>query len=126
VLSAPAGPTAGGGGAAAGWYPPAQFAGLGGGLSGGGGSPAVSASAGHSGTIGRLSVPSSWAVAPSELEAASPGLLQAHAASSAHPGTGGLLRGIPLTGTGVGRRAGGFIHRYGFRHAVMPRPPSAG
>jgi PPE-repeat protein len=118
------GTTAGAGGA---WYPTPQFAGLGG--LGGWGSPAsVSASVGQAGTIGRLSVPPTWAAAtPQGLETTAPGLLSAHAGSHVNPGTSGLLRGMPLAGTGMGRRAaGGFVHRYGFRHSVMPRPPSAG
>jgi PPE-repeat protein len=119
------GTTAGAGGA---WYPTPQFAGLAG-LGGWAGSPAsVSASVGQAGTIGRLSVPPSWAAAtPQGLETTAPGLLSTHAGSHVNPGTSGLLRGIPLAGTGLGRRApGGFVHRYGFRYAVMPRPPSAG
>jgi PPE-repeat protein len=118
------GTTAGAGGA---WYPTPQFAGLGG--LGGSCSPAsVSASAGQAGTIGRLSVPPAWAAAtPQALETATPGLLGTHAGGQLNPGTSGLLRGIPLAGTGMGRRAaGGFVHRYGFRYSVMPRPPSAG
>jgi PPE-repeat protein len=87
----------------------------------------VSAGVGQAGTIGRLSVPASWAAAPQQtITAESPGLLSTHSAH-VHPQTSGLLRGLPLTGTGLGHRAaGGFIHRYGFRHAVMPRPPAAG
>ena len=88
----------------------------------------VSASVGQAGTIGRLSVPSAWAAtAPPQISStASPGWFgtQAHAAGAAGPG--GLLRGIPLNGAGGRRAAGGFIHKYGFRHTVMPRPPSAG
>jgi PPE-repeat protein len=116
----PGGSTAGTGGA---WYPTPQFAGLG----GWGGPAPVSASVGQGGTIGRLSVPPSWATgAPQALGSATPGLLNGHAAY-VHPSTSGLLRGLPLAGTGVSRRAAsGLIHRYGFRHAVMPRPPSAG
>jgi PPE-repeat protein len=90
----------------------------------------VSASAGQAGTIGRLSVPASWAAAAPQqaIGTEAPGLLGAQAVAHDHPGpASGLLRGVPLTGAGLGRRAaGGFIHRYGFRHAVMPRPPSAG
>ena len=89
----------------------------------------VSASVGQAGTIGRLSVPSAWAAAAapqisSISSTASPGLFgtQAHAAA----GPGALLRGIPLSGTGARRAAGGFIHKYGFRHTVMPRPPAGG
>jgi PPE-repeat protein len=124
LTTGPGGTTAGAGGA---WYPTPQFAGLGG--LGGWGSPAsVSASVGQAGTVGRLSVPPTWAAAtPQALETGSPGLLSTHAGSHLNPGTSGLLRGIPHTGTGLGRRAaGGFVHRYGFRYSVMPRPPSAG
>ncbi|MDA3665041.1 hypothetical protein PFJ02_24085, partial [Mycobacterium xenopi] len=53
------GTTAGAGGA---WYPTPQFAGLGG-LGGWGGPASVSASVGQAGTIGRLSVPPTWAAA---------------------------------------------------------------
>ncbi|SPX92810.1 PPE family protein [Mycobacterium xenopi] len=118
------GTTAGAGGA---WYPTPQFAGLGG-LGGWGGPASVSASVGQAGTIGRLSVPPTWAAAtPEALSDTAPGFLSSHVASSAQPAASGLLRGIPLAGTGVGRRAaGGFVNRYGFRWAVMPRPPSAG
>jgi PPE-repeat protein len=94
----------------------------------GGGGP-VSASVGQAGTIGRLSVPSSWAAAPQQAitpEASSAGLFGANAHGGS-AGSGGLLRGVPLVGTGAGRRAaGGFVHRYGFRYAVIPRPPAAG
>jgi hypothetical protein len=120
------GTTAGSGGA---WYPTPQFAGLGGLGGWAGSSPgSVSASVGQAGTIGRLSVPPTWAAAtPQGLETTAPGLLGTHAASHVNPGTSGLLRGMPLAGTGIGRRAaGGFVHRYGFRYAVVPRPPSAG
>ena len=44
----------------------------------------------------------------------------------ANGGSSALLRGVALNGAGTGRRSAGFVHRYGFRHAVMPRPPSAG
>ncbi|WP_375487638.1 PPE family protein [uncultured Mycobacterium sp.] len=89
----------------------------------------VSASVGQAGTIGRLSVPASWAAAAPQqaIGPEAPGLLGAQTIAHSHPGaSSGLLRGVPLTGAGIGRRAGGFINRYGFRHAVMPRPPSAG
>ena len=92
------------------------------------GAGAVSASAGQAGTIGRLSVPSAWAAAaPQQISStASPGWFatQAHAAGAAGPGA--LLRGIPLNGAGGRRAASGFIHKYGFRHTVMPRPPAGG
>jgi PPE-repeat protein len=117
----PGGSTAGAGGA---WYPTPQFAGLG--LGGHSGGNVVSANVGQAGTIGRLSVPQSWAgAAPPATRAEGPPVYGAGYSGGASEGSGGLLRGVPLTG--VGRRASvGFVHRYGFRHSVMPRPPSAG
>jgi len=41
------------------------------------------------------------------------------------PDSNGLLTGVPISKNSAGR-GGGFLVRYGFRHAVMPRPPSAG
>ncbi|BBZ13809.1 PPE family protein [Mycobacterium branderi] len=119
VTFGPGGTTAGAGGA---WYPTPQFAGLGLGHGGGG---AVSANVGQAGTIGKLSVPPGWTGATSSaLEPQSAGALGAQA-PGASANTQGLLRGMPLTG--AGRRAtGGFVHRYGFRHSVVSRPPSAG
>jgi PPE-repeat protein len=100
-----------------------QFSGLG----GVGSSGPVSANVGQAGMIGRLSVPPNWAAgaeSPQAMSSAAPALLSSEVQGS-RAGASGLLRGMPLNG--VGRRAsGGFIHRYGFRHAVMPRPPSAG
>jgi hypothetical protein len=37
----------------------------------------------------------------------------------------GMLGGVPMGGASGGR-GNGFVVRYGFRHAVMPRPPWAG
>ncbi|OBI51638.1 hypothetical protein A5707_13700 [Mycobacterium kyorinense] len=95
-----------------------------GGFAGLGGGARVSASVGQAGSIGKLSVPPAWA-------AAAPGTSPAGAATpisslAARPDTtpAGLLRGLPLSGTG--RRTEGFIHRYGFRYPVVPRPPAAG
>jgi PPE-repeat protein len=45
--------------------------------------------------------------------------------AAVEPTSNGLLGGIPMGG-GSGSRSGGFVVRYGFRHSVMPRPPSAG
>ncbi|BBY08689.1 PPE family protein [Mycobacterium noviomagense] len=121
LTSGPGGTMAGVGGA---WYPTPQFAGLGG-LRGWGDPASVSASLGQAGTIGRLSVPPSWATAtPQTPVNEAPGFVGIH--SHTHGSTSGLLRGMPLAGTSLGRAAGGFIHRYGFRQAVMSRPPSAG
>ncbi len=112
------GATAGAGGA---WYPTPQFAGLG--L--GNGLP-VSAGIGQASTLGRLSVPAGWPGATSaEME-------EAQLVSSVRglpPTSNAMLNGVPMgaaNAAGVGRRGGGYVVRYGFRHAVMPRPPSAG
>lgn len=87
---------------------------------------AVSAGAGQAGAVGSLSVPRSWAAAAPAASLTSP----APPVTTAAPGdqAKGLLRGIPLTGTGAGQRAaGGAIgQRYGFRHAVMARPLAGG
>ncbi|MBV8177264.1 MAG: PPE family protein [Mycobacterium sp.] len=99
-----------------------QFAGLGG--LGNGGVP-VSAGLGQAGTLGRLSVPASWpGMTPAEME-------EVQLVSSVRPGvapsSNALLNGVPMASAGaLGRRGGGYTVRYGFRHAVMPRPPSAG
>jgi PPE-repeat protein len=108
--------------------PPGAVGGAWGALGLGGGGPIspVSASAGQADTIGRLSVPPSWPAASSALSPTTTEAMPVNptsAASKASPA--GLLRGIPMTGAG-GRGSGGFIHRYGFRHTVMPRPPAAG
>ena len=113
------GATAGAGGA---WYPTPQFAGLG----GLGGTP-VSAGVGQAGTIGRLSVPASWAGStPPGAAAEEPVTLASSIRGGIPPTSNALLNGMPM-GRGVaGQRGSGYVVRYGFRHAVMPRPPSAG
>ncbi len=90
--------------------------------------PSVSGGVGQAGTVGRLSVPSTWAAAtPATTPATTSAPVSAiNASSHPHTGPNGLLRGIPLSNTGAGRRAGGFVHKYGFRHTVMPRSPGAG
>jgi PPE-repeat protein len=113
------GTTAGAGGA---WYPTPQFAGLA--PFGNGGAP-VSAGLGQASTLGRLSVPAGWPGATPEA------VQEAQLVSSVRgvpPTSNAMLNGVPMGGNaaGVGRRGGGYVVRYGFRHAVMPRPPSAG
>jgi len=112
------GATAGAGGA---WYPTPQFAGL-----GFSGSP-VSAGVGQASTLGRLSVPAGWPGATSaEIEEAQ---LVSSVRAGVAPTSNAMLNGVPMGSgnlAGAGRRSGGFVVRYGFRHAVMPRPPSAG
>ncbi len=110
--------------------PPAAALGASGvGGAGLGGSPAaVSASFAEAGTIGRLSVPQSWAAAAA-APATSPAVTAAapvnQISAAAGGGPAGFLRGIPLAGAAKsGSR--GFVHRYGFRHSVIPRPPAAG
>ena len=125
----PGGATAGAGGA---WYPTPQFAGLhlgavGGGLGGAHPAGAVSASAGEAGRVGMLSVPANWTnpTAEATLVSAVSEETPANAGATAVPGNA-LLRGIP-TGA-VGRRSAGYGYttKYGFRYAVLTRPPSAG
>jgi PPE-repeat protein len=118
--------TAGGAGAAGSApIPGAGLPALSSGL-GSGGAP-VAAAVGQAESIGPLSVPPSWAggaagLNPTGQAAAS---LSALRTAEANTGPGGLLRGVPLSGAGR-RGSGGFVHKYGFRYNVMPRPPSAG
>jgi hypothetical protein len=119
------------------WLPAAPAAGLrdaiwpnfagGGGLGGlGNGGVPVSASLGQAGTLGRLSVPASWAgMTPTQMEEVQ--LASSVRAAGVGPSSNAMLNGVPMAGAGaLGRRGGGYTVRYGFRHAVMPRPPSAG
>jgi PPE-repeat protein len=116
----PGGATAGAGGA---WYPTPQFAGLG---FGNGGLP-VSAGIGQASTLGRLSVPPGWPGAtPAAMEEAQ--LASAFRPLGA-PTSNAMLNGVPMANAvnaAAGRRGTGYVVKYGFRHAVMPRPPSAG
>jgi PPE-repeat protein len=124
----PGGATAGAGGA---WFPTPQFAGLHlGGIGGLGGvhpAGAVSASAGEAGRVGMLSVPANWTnpTAEATLVSAVSEETPVNAGGGGVPGNA-LLRGIP-TGA-VGRRSAGYGYttKYGFRHSVLTRPPSAG
>jgi PPE-repeat protein len=111
------GTTAGVGGA---WYPTPQFAGL---APFGNGAP-VSAGIGQAGTLGRLSVPAGWPGAtPAAMEEAQ---LASTFRPIASPSSNAMLNGMPMANAGAGRRSTGYVVKYGFRHAVMPRPPSAG
>ena len=136
------GTTAGSGGA---WFPTPQFAGLhlgaiaAGSVSGNTGGPML-VSAGSAGKIGMMSVPPSWASPTTQAEVTlasavmedTPITFGAGAGTSGGPGGPGggpgntLLRGIPA---GIaGRRAAGYgyTNKYGFKHSVLARPPSAG
>jgi PPE-repeat protein len=93
-----------------------------------GGSPAaVTAGLAKSGAIGGLSVPPGWAGASSAPNAVGAQLVSTTGISSTpHSAPSGLLRGMPMMSAAAGRRGGGYIHKYGFRHVVMSRPPAAG
>jgi PPE-repeat protein len=113
------GTTAGSGGA---WYPTPQFANL---APFGHGTP-VSAGIGQASTLGRLSVPANWPGAtPTAMEAEQPAMLT-NSVRPIAPTSNALLNGVPMSNAINGRRSSQFVVRYGFRHAVMPRPPSAG
>ena len=125
-------------GATGAWYPTPLFAGLHlgaigrvGAVSGTVGGPML-ASAGSAGHVGRLTVPSSWSTPTTEAALVSAAAEDIPTAAGAGPsgrpaGPGNtLLRGMPA---GIpGRRAAGYgyTHRYGFKHSVIARPPSAG
>ncbi|WP_081283657.1 PPE family protein [Mycobacterium intracellulare] len=103
----------------------ATLRGVGGTLGGGpvssGASSPVSAGLGRAGTVGHLSVPQSWAAAaPATGADAAPSAVSTVGAGPEAKGSG-LLRGVPLTGSGRG--AGGKIvgQRYGFRPMVVAR-----
>lgn len=91
------------------------------------GSP-VSAGWGQATAIGKLSVPPTWSATtvaqitplPTGTESLGAGVNPAHAATSSS-----LLRGIPMSGAGR-RTAEGYVTKYGFRHSVLTRSPSAG
>jgi PPE-repeat protein len=89
----------------------------------------VSASLGESSTLGRLSVPASWQGAtPAAMEEVQ---LASAARAVAAPQSNGILNGVPMSsgaglGAGAGRRGGGYVVKYGFRHPVIPRPPAGG
>lgn len=92
-----------------------------------------SAALGRGVQIGSLSVPQSWPVAPSPANQAAT-LVSSRVAASAASEAGVAPRGIPgmagLPGASAAAAGGPtgfrFVPRYGYRHRVMNRPPSAG
>jgi len=113
----------GGAPAAAAAAVPKGLPGLGGMLGGGAGAVAHLGSAT---SIGKLSVPATWAgsVQAAPHATAIP-VSSISAAPEAAGGPGNLLGGMPLAGVGSGA-AGGAGPRYGFRPTVMARPPFGG
>ena len=88
----------------------------------------VSAQMGEASTLGRLSVPAGW---QGSTPAAMEEVQLASAARPVAPQANGMLNGVPMAGNaglgaGAGRRGSGYVVKYGFRHAVMPRPPQGG
>lgn len=102
-------------------------------------SPAMpSAGMGKGIQLGALSVPQSWPVAPGTANQAAATLVSRMAASgpAAAPESGMLpragmagmagLAGLPAAAANGGPTGFRFVPRYGYRHRVMNRPPSAG
>ncbi|OBA82870.1 hypothetical protein A9W99_09895 [Mycobacterium sp. 1164966.3] len=90
----------------------------------------VAANWGQAARVGALSVPQTWTAATPIAEispVAEPAPISSiNAATASNAGTSGLLRGIPLSGAGTGRRSAGYVTKYGFRYNVLTRSPSAG
>src|ERR1700742_3030449 len=88
----------------------------------------VSAQMGEASTLGRLSVPAGWqGSTPAAMDQAQ----LVSASRSVAPQANGMLNGVPMAGNaglgaGAGRRGSGYVVKYGFRHAVVPRPPQGG
>ena len=107
-----------------------QFAGLFLGASHGGGAAAATAHLSAAIKIGGLSVPSTWTVTPADAVVEEPvtkAMTVNYVVGEAGgtPANNGILQGMPMTG-GARRGAAGFTHKYGFKHSVLTRPPSAG
>ena len=101
---------------------PKGLPGLGGLLGGGAG---AAAHLGSATSIGKLSVPATWAGAVQAAPHASAIPVSSVSAAPEAGGPGNLLGGMPLAGAGSGT-AGGAGPRYGFRPTVMARPPLGG
>ncbi|MEB3032217.1 PPE family protein [[Mycobacterium] nativiensis] len=88
--------------------------------------------------IGALSVPQSWPVAPASANPSAATLVSSRIATTAaaeagmmpRAGMAGMagLPGLPGASAAAGGGANGFrfVPRYGYRHRMMQRPPSAG
>jgi PPE-repeat protein len=92
----------------------------------GGGAPPLAANLGSAASVGKLSVPATWAAAAPAVSHADSHLVSAiRPVSEAAGGPGNLLGGVPLAGMGA-HGASGAGPRYGFRPTVMARPPLGG
>ncbi|KAA1249554.1 PPE family protein [Mycobacterium simiae] len=92
-----------------------------------GGAGPIAAGLGGASSIGKLSVPPTWAAEPGLVPAATPNAapLASDIVNPPEVGApGSLLGGMPLAGPGSA--AAGAGPRYGFRVTVMSRPPFAG
>ncbi|MCV7348653.1 PPE family protein [Mycobacterium parmense] len=90
----------------------------------GGGAAHVTGSLGGGGTVGRLSVPSTWTGTLAAEHHAASAIPVSNVREAPDAGAGNLLGGMPLAGTGSA--PGGAGPRYGFKPTVMARPPAAG
>ena len=98
-----------------------------------GGAP-VSAGLGQATLVGKMSVPQSWAAAApaanstaNSLPAAAEGWAIAPDAGMAEMAPAAGMPGLPGVSGGLGNRGYGFAApRYGFKSAVVSRPPAAG
>ena len=74
-------------------------------------------------------MPSTWTVTPADAVVEEPVTkamtVNYVAGEAGTPANNGILQGMPMTG-GARRGAAGFTHKYGFKHSVLTRPPSAG
>ncbi|MHA7653150.1 PPE family protein [Mycobacterium sp. ML4] len=86
----------------------------------------VSAGWGQAGTVGKLSVPTSWAATTvSQVTPQPTGGVDGISAAAAKASTNGVLSGLPTSGPGR-RAASGYTNKYGFKYNVLTRSPSAG
>jgi PPE-repeat protein len=87
---------------------------------------AASASVGHAGSLGTLSVPPGWAQAVSAVTPL-PAFddVTSGAGATPSPVAGTAVSKLPLGGM-VGRESDGAVQRIGFRASVIPRSPVAG
>ena len=89
--------------------------------------PSISAGLGSAPLVGQLSVPAAWpgsAPAPAPFNAPVP-VSTVSAVSESAAGPGNMFGGMPMAGAG-GAQGAGHRPKYGFKPAMVARPPSAG